>query len=349
MPVYRKKGSPYWYVRIGRGYDKSSGTADRAEALALEGRIRHELFHEKPRKGYTFGEAAARWAEDVGSKRKGWGRDWYRVKRLVENLGSVRVEEVDQSATVAAIPDKAKASASRAHYLSLVRSILRHAHSAGVISSVPAFRIPAPKNARLRYLTGWPEANRLIDAMPEHWRDPARFTLYTGVRLGTLRALRREWLSGDLLVIPGAHTKSGRMLPLPLAPEALRIAHRQPQRPHLFTRPNGQGLPKMHWKTWQRVRALSGIEDFRWHDLRHTWASWAVMNGVTLYELQQLGDWSTPAMVQRYAHLSPEYLRGAASKLGVPHISAPVPHHDKPSSDPCGLQRQTTDGAEEST
>ncbi len=50
----------------------------------------------------------------------------------------------------------------------------------------------------------------------------------------------------------------------------------------------------------------SGIEDFRWHDLRHTWASWLTQNGVPLNIIQEMGAWESAEMVRRYAHLAPE-------------------------------------------
>ena len=53
----------------------------------------------------------------------------------------------------------------------------------------------------------------------------------------------------------------------------------------------------------------AGIEDFRFHDLRHTFATRLVQNGVDLYTLQKLGRWKTVTMVQRYAHHNPESLR----------------------------------------
>jgi hypothetical protein len=52
----------------------------------------------------------------------------------------------------------------------------------------------------------------------------------------------------------------------------------------------------------------AGITNFRWHDLRHTWASWHVQNGTPLHVLQELGGWSDYKMVQRYAHLAQEHL-----------------------------------------
>ena len=59
----------------------------------------------------------------------------------------------------------------------------------------------------------------------------------------------------------------------------------------------------------------AGIEGFRWHDLRHTWASWHVQSGTSLQELMELGGWSTMEMVMRYAHLAADHLQRAASRI----------------------------------
>ena len=56
----------------------------------------------------------------------------------------------------------------------------------------------------------------------------------------------------------------------------------------------------------------AGIKNFRWHDLRHVWATWHVMAGTTMAELQELGAWKSEVMVKRYAHFAPEQLRAAA-------------------------------------
>jgi integrase len=53
----------------------------------------------------------------------------------------------------------------------------------------------------------------------------------------------------------------------------------------------------------------AGIENFRWHDLRHTWASWHVQNGTPLHVVQEMGAWESEAMVRRYAHLAPAHLQ----------------------------------------
>ncbi|WP_343032223.1 tyrosine-type recombinase/integrase [Allochromatium palmeri] len=57
------------------------------------------------------------------------------------------------------------------------------------------------------------------------------------------------------------------------------------------------------------------MEDFRWHDLRHTWASWHVQGGTSLQDLMAMGGWSSYDLVLRYAHLAPEHLAEAAARI----------------------------------
>jgi len=67
-------------------------------------------------------------------------------------------------------------------------------------------------------------------------------------------------------------------------------------------------------KSWKKGLKRAGIENFRWHDVRHVWATWDVMAGTTLGELQELGAWKSETMVKRYAHFAPEQLRRAADR-----------------------------------
>jgi len=68
-------------------------------------------------------------------------------------------------------------------------------------------------------------------------------------------------------------------------------------------------------KAWTAALERAGIEDFRWHDLRHTFATWHRQAGTPTHELQRLGGWKTGAMVERYAHVAPEALQGAAIRF----------------------------------
>ncbi len=66
---------------------------------------------------------------------------------------------------------------------------------------------------------------------------------------------------------------------------------------------------------WRKAISAPGLKGFRWHNLRHTWASWLAMNGATLAELQELDGRKTGEMVRRYAHFSTQNLSKVSSKL----------------------------------
>jgi len=76
-----------------------------------------------------------------------------------------------------------------------------------------------------------------------------------------------------------------------------------------------QRVVQLSTKAWYAALERAGIEDFRWHDLRHTWASWHVQNGTPLFALQELGGWESPEMVRRYAHLGADHLAAYAERL----------------------------------
>ena len=68
---------------------------------------------------------------------------------------------------------------------------------------------------------------------------------------------------------------------------------------------------------WNTGKQRTGITDFRFHDLRHTWASWLVQAGVPLSALQEMGGWESIEMVQRNAHLAPTGLEPVTYGLEV--------------------------------
>jgi len=131
--------------------------------------------------------------------------------------------------------------------------------------------------------------------------------------------LRLEWNRVDFgrrvaWLDPGT-TKNGEGRGIPLnndAVLALRAVHGdQPRRCFTY-----QGEPmRAVGSAWERSLRRSGIEEFRLHDLRHTWASWHVMSGTSLQELMELGGWKSYEMVLRYAHLAPEHLSAAVQRI----------------------------------
>ncbi|CAJ2750971.1 integrase [Burkholderia pseudomallei] len=96
----------------------------------------------------------------------------------------------------------------------------------------------------------------------------------------------------------------------------------------VFTREytRGDGPPKLIRQIDKRDFAsacrATGMVDFHWYDLRHTWASWHVQHGTPLMVLKELGGWETIAMVQKYAHLAPSHLAQHADTVKFLSMSA---------------------------
>ena len=110
-------------------------------------------------------------------------------------------------------------------------------------------------------------------------------------------------------------TKSGRRREVPLNGPADAVLARRAS----SGKPEGLVFGTRSWdafrKAWEGAVEAAQLDDFRFHDLRHTFAAWAVQRGATLLELKEILGHHSLAMVTRYAHLAPEHLRTAVSRL----------------------------------
>jgi len=169
--------------------------------------------------------------------------------------------------------------------------------------------MPEPQG-RIRWLTH-AEADRLIRELPEHLKYLVRFALATGLRESNITGL--EWSQVDLqrkcAWVHGDQAKGKKPIAVPLNDEAVSVIRAQigKHEARVFTY-DGQPMRKAHNHAFDKALVRAGIEDFTWHGLRHTWASWHIQNGTPVHVLKELGGWSDLKMVQKYAHLSSEHL-----------------------------------------
>jgi integrase len=180
---------------------------------------------------------------------------------------------------------------------------------------------------RTRYLTGT-EAVALVEHAPKHLQPVLLCGLHTGGRLRELLHLRWEDVDLDrgVLYFVQTNTKSGRQREVPISPELDRTLRERRKvraiggdsREFVFTRYGKRLLDVRTAFELARKRADLGPE-VTFHTLRHTFASWYVANGGDLFRLQRYLGHSTIALTQRYAHLSPDFLRS-----GVEFIRPPV-------------------------
>ncbi len=202
-----------------------------------------------------------------------------------------------------------------------MRAILRKAANEWEwIERAPAVRmLPEPKR-RIRWLAH-EEAERLIAELPEHLAEMVRFSLATGLRKANVTGL--EWSQVDferrVACIHPDQAKARKAIGVPLNAEAILVLRRQMGKHSRFVFTHrGKPVRSVNTKAWKAALKRAGIADFRWHDLRHTWASWHAQVGPPPNVLQELGDWESADMVRRYAHLAPDHLAEFAERLSRP-------------------------------
>ena len=202
-------------------------------------------------------------------------------------------------------------------HLCIVRGLLRMARDEWQwIDSFPKVRMLGGEVERDRWLTR-EEADRLIAACPDHLAALVRFALATGCRAGEITGL--EWERVDLARQTAwlNETKNGTPRGVPLNKDALEVLKAQQGKHKQFCFAF-KGKP-IRWqvsdKIWRRAVKEAGITDLRFHDLRHTWASWHRQAGTSCDELKDLGGWKTRSMVDRYAKFATEHLAVAAARI----------------------------------
>lgn len=257
----------------------------------------------------TWAHAASKWLFETRHKkdhRCDRGKlKWIGLFWNDRPISEIDRDAIDELAQLKALTTKAS-TVNR--YLALIRAILRRASREWLwIDKPPHIRLMHEPLRRVRWLK--PEQARcLLDELPEHQRHPMVFALSTGLRAGNVLGLRWDqvdlkrrvcWFFGD-------QTKNGEDISVSLNDNAMAVlyARRNIHKEYVFCY-QGRPIKRLTTRAWYKALERANIKDFRWHDLRHTWASWLVQKGVPLYALQEMGGWKTVGMVRKYAHLSP--------------------------------------------
>ncbi|SCA63190.1 Uncharacterized protein SCG7109_AJ_00210 [Chlamydiales bacterium SCGC AG-110-M15] len=175
---------------------------------------------------------------------------------------------------------------------------------------------------RIRYLDE-EEKFRLLDACKQSSNSQlyiiVMLALSTGMRLGEI--LNLTWTDVDLEAGKAVlhETKNGERRVVPIVSFALELLrkHKDMQKANtllVFPNERGSGHVKIR-KNWERAMKEAVVENFRFHDLRHTFASYLAMNGASLAELAEALGHKTLAMVKRYAHLSEAHTAGVVQRM----------------------------------
>ncbi len=207
--------------------------------------------------------------------------------------------------------------------LQLLRQIMNFAIARGHIEKNPTQGIRPNRRRKLTRFLSREEIARLHRALDRRTgeggrrqADIIRLLLLTGCRRGEILGLRWSEVQGDGIFLADSKTGPRRV---PLNSQARTILDRQPrtESPFVFPSPLDPSRPRSRQLSiWDRVREEVGIEDVRLHDLRHTHASHAVMNGVPVPVVSRLLGHSNVRMTLRYAHLGDREVEEAAERVG---------------------------------
>jgi len=269
---------------------------------------------------YTWDEAGHKWLLETDYKRT-HRDDAKKLVWLQQFLSGRILSEIGRD-EIAAIGERKRLDSSGPtanRYLALIRSILRKACLEWEwIDRAPKIRLYKEAKRRVRWIS--PEqANKLLQELPLHQRDIALFALSTGLRQGNVLGLTWEQvdLKRQTAWIPGDMAKGKEDIHISLSQFSVELLQRQvgKHEERVFTYA-GKPVGQINTRAWRKALKRVGIENFRWHDLRHTWASWLVQSGTPMYDLQEMGGWKSSEMVRRYAHLAPAQMAKHADVVG---------------------------------
>lgn len=347
MSVYRRQGSPYWqydFTVRGLRFRGSTEAADKEQAKGIAAKLRADALNQRyfpTKEAMTIGQAFGRYFTEVAERQPSADDTFRQLDRMEKDFGSGALLSRVQDSQIAERIARRRGDTFRKHPISnatvnreteLLRRVYRRAVKVWKvdIGTMPDWaELLLPESAgRTRALTG-SEVPALLEAVQRRFPDllaPVRFSLMTGVRL--MNALSLRWAqvdfdSGKLIFTVKSKKPGGERLEIPLTSLALiEIANQSGLHPDLvFTysvrrkrgaRVRGQRKPftKTGWrKDWKKALEDAGIEDFRWHDLRHTAATWALRETRNIALVKRMLGHQDIKSTERYAQVLDQDLR----------------------------------------
>lgn len=207
--------------------------------------------------------------------------------------------------------------------LASIRHVFNTAIRWRLIGDSPVGRgLANDEHGRERFLTA-EERARFFAALDSRPDTPSalalRFLFLTGARRGEV--LKASWDQFDLAaavwVKPSSHTKQNKLHRVPISAGAVDVLHRARRLTngdYAFPGRSGEALVEIK-KLFHAVRIEAGITDFRIHDIRHSYASFLVSDGVSLPVIGKLLGHTQAKTTSRYAHLEDDPLRQATNRL----------------------------------
>lgn len=302
MSLY-KRGEVWWIAlrHRGRRVRRSTGTSDKQAAKRQHDELKARLWQEK-RSGRQLADALLLWTKAKDRSR----RELITLRQIRSAYKDRPLIDVTEPSLIETFGDKGPGTYNK--LVGIIRAALKMAAKTGWIETAPSIERRKEPPGIVCFLNA-DEWKALYAELPDHLQPMAAFSVATGLRWSNVSRLTwdRVSLQRKMVWIDAPDAKGRRGIGIPLSKSALAVLRRMDGREgFVFTY---RGKPISSPKTaWGKATKRAGLEGFRWHYLRHSFASWHAMAGTPMEVLQQLGAWRDPKMVQRYAHLAPSYV-----------------------------------------
>lgn len=324
MSVFKRDGSPYYYAEFkidGHRIVRSTRRTTEREARAEERRLKSELksvLARPKRASITVDEACGKYWLEHGCRLR-WAAEVERhLKLIVESTGTLLLmSDFDDTHVHALVQNRRQQGAGPAgvnRTLAVARGVHRHAKkkAKAAVQEIdwPEHWLKEPRQ-RVRAITVQ-EAERLLDYLPVRVQLSVRWSLATGTRKAATFNL--TWDDVDLEQLTATVTaKGGHRQTVLLEGDALTVLAETPRAGRYVF--DGRNVRKIFEAAVRRA----GIDDFRWHDLRHTHATWLRKRAAKLDVVQRSLGHASVTTTQRYAHVDDGELRAALR--GLPSFS----------------------------
>ena len=327
MRVYQRKG--VWYIDYsfnGRRVRRKVGTSKKMAELALketELRIaKGEFLGVAERKKMTVDDLCDEYLKFSKSNKmpKSHTRDITSIKNLLAEFSGQLISDISSHA-LETYMNKRKGMVEPAtvnREVSCMKHMFNKAVQWGYLSDNPIVSVKRFKEppARIRNLTD-AEIYKLLECCSDHLRSIVITALNTGMRKGEI--LNLQWSEVDMRnrIITLRKTKNNETRTIPINDplhEELRSMGQQSHDQYVFCHENGDPYDDIK-SGFKGALKRAGIKNFRFHDLRHTFASRLVMAGVDIRTVQELMGHKDIKMTMKYSHLSDAHLRDAVKRL----------------------------------
>lgn len=334
MGLFRRSTGKAWWMSFmyqGRQVRRSTGTADRRLAESILGKVRGQIvegrfFETLEEQTRTFDELMERYLTEHAAK-KSQPRHYHGyAKSLTAFFGGRTLVEITPKLIVE-YKNRRYAAGLKPASINRELASLKKAFNLAVrewewCRDNPVSRVSMERenNQRDRWLSFEEEA-RLLQGCAPWLHDLVTFALHTGMRMGEILELTWQGVDCTRRTVMVFRSKNGERRTIPVNETVLSVLRQKSKVrslmtdlvfcSHVFT-PMESGHLR---RSFRVALSKAKIEDFHFHDLRHTFATRLVQAGVDLYKVQRLLGHKSPIMTQRYAHHYPESLRDGVNIL----------------------------------